>query len=204
MSTGQDNAAADAPPADWLSPIRTALLWALTVEVAVLVVTGVALFFIYRPSYDGGWQQVFGGAPGDSSFPDVVRWLHRWASAVAVPTALAFGVLLVVDAWTAARKWRAASGIAAGLSLSVMAASASGFLLPWDQLALWAVKVGTNMRGYRPMFGEDVRFVLIGGVEVTTGTVVRWLLVHMLVLGPAVVALVTVAWRRVCRARPLG
>ena len=40
--------------------------------------------------------------------------------------------------------------------------SFTGYLLPWDQLALWAVTVGTNMAGYTPVFGEEVRFVLLG------------------------------------------
>ena len=41
--------------------------------------------------------------------------------------------------------------------------SFTGYLLPWDQLALWAVTVGTNMIGYTPVFGSQVRFVLLGG-----------------------------------------
>ena len=46
--------------------------------------------------------------------------------------------------------------------------SFTGYLLPWDQLALWAVTVGTNMMGYTPVFGSQVRFVLLGGVEIGT------------------------------------
>ena len=48
--------------------------------------------------------------------------------------------------------------------------SFTGYLLPWDQLALWAVTVGTNMMGYTPVFGDQVRFVLLGGVEIGTDT----------------------------------
>ena len=44
--------------------------------------------------------------------------------------------------------------------------SFTGYLLPRDQLALWAVTVGTNMIGYTPVFGRDVRFVLLGGAEI--------------------------------------
>ena len=44
--------------------------------------------------------------------------------------------------------------------------SFTGYLLPWDQLALWAVAVGTNMMGYTPVFGKEVRFVLLGGAEI--------------------------------------
>jgi len=165
------------------------------VEVAVLVLTGIVLFFVYRPEAAGGWNRLYGGNAGVSWFPALVRAAHRWASALALPTGLAAGVLLVIQAWSTARR-AGAIVLGAGLTVAIVAASVTGFLLPWDQLALWAVTVGTNMSGYRPLFDSQVRFVLIGGSEVSSGTVIKWLLVHMLVLGPAVVALVAVAWRR--------
>ncbi len=52
------------------------------------------------------------------------------------------------------------------------------------------------MAGYRPLLGSQVRFVLIDGVEVSPGTIVGWLLVHSLVLGPLLMSLVVLAWRR--------
>ena len=58
--------------------------------------------------------------------------------------------------------------------------SFTGYLLPWDQLALWAVTVGTNMMGYTPVFGTQVRFVLLGGGEIGTDTLLRWYVLHVL------------------------
>ena len=71
-----------------------------------------------------------------------------------------------------------------------------GFLLPWDQLALSAVTVGSEVRGYRVLFEPTVRFVILGGVEISPGTIIRWFLIHVLVLGPALVGLVALGWRR--------
>jgi hypothetical protein len=51
----------------------------------------------------------------------------------------------------------------------------TGYLLPWDQLALWAVTVGTNMMGYMPVFGSQVRFELLGGFEIGPATLLRWI-----------------------------
>lgn len=171
------------------------MLWVLTVEVGILIVTGVALFFVYRPEAAGGWNRIYGGGLGIGWFPALVRALHRWMSALAIPTGIAAGVLLAIQAWgTVCRLGTMVLG--AALTVAVVAASFTGFLLPWDQLAIWAVTVGTNMSGYRPLFGDQVRFVLVGGSEVSRGTVVAWLLVHMLVLAPAVAALVAIAWRR--------
>ena len=48
------------------------------------------------------------------------------------------------------------------LVLLTLLLSFTGYLLPWDQLSLWAVTVGTNMMGYTPVFGDNVKFVLLG------------------------------------------
>ena len=45
--------------------------------------------------------------------------------------------------------------------------SFTGYLLPWDQLALWAVTVGTNMMGYTPVFGGQMRYALLGSKEIS-------------------------------------
>jgi len=69
-----------------------------------------------------------------------------------------------------------------------LAATFTGYLLPWDQLSLWAVTVGTNMRGYGPILhGHRVKYVLIGSTEVGTATFSRWFWVHTLVV-PLVIA----------------
>jgi quinol-cytochrome oxidoreductase complex cytochrome b subunit len=60
--------------------------------------------------------------------------------------------------------------------------SFSGYLLPWDQLALWAVTVGTNMGSYAPVFGNQVTFALIGGIQITADTLLRFYVLHVLFL----------------------
>ncbi|HVF14247.1 MAG TPA: cytochrome b N-terminal domain-containing protein [Acidimicrobiales bacterium] len=188
---------APSPEGAKLARARSILLRILGAEVAVLVLTGIALFFLYRPTADMAW--------GEDLFTQTVDWsvrsahglrlLHRLASIVAFPTAIASGVLVGLGGRAGVRR---GAGVALGVGLVVvtLGASFTGYLLPWDQLALWAVTVGTNLRGFTPLFGDEVRFVLIGGVEVARTTMVRWLLVHMLVLGPALAALVALAWRR--------
>jgi quinol-cytochrome oxidoreductase complex cytochrome b subunit len=87
------------------------------------------------------------------------------------------------------------------LLVLVLLGSFTGYLLPWDQLAMWSVTVGTTMRGYMPLMGHQVRFVLLGGNEIGTGTLMRWMFIHMAVgLGALIVA--GFAWRRLRTARP--
>src|ERR687897_640907 len=75
--------------------------------------------------------------------------------------------------------------------------SFTGYLLPWDQLALWAVTVGTNMMGYTPVFGDQVRFVLLGGNEIGTDTLLRWYVLHVLMLPFVLVIFLAIHFWRV-------
>ena len=74
--------------------------------------------------------------------------------------------------------------------------SFTGYLLPWDQLGIWAVTVGTNMAGATPFVGEQARFLLIGGYEISDNTLVRWYVLH--VIGMPLITAVLMAvhfWR---------
>src|SRR2546421_662757 len=74
--------------------------------------------------------------------------------------------------------------------------SCTGYLLPWDQLGIWAVTVGTNMAGATPFVGEQTRFLLIGGYEISDNTLIRWYVLH--VIGMPLITAVLMAvhfWR---------
>ncbi|MEY3822317.1 MAG: hypothetical protein RL628_425, partial [Actinomycetota bacterium] len=95
--------------------------------------------------------------------------------------------------------------------------SFTGYLLPWDQLSMWAVAVGTNMMGYTPVFGSQVRFVavgtnmmgytpvfgsqvrfvLLGGVEIGSETLLRWYVLHVLMLPFVIVIFMAIHFWRV-------
>ena len=111
-----------------------------------------------------------------------------------MPTALALGLVMALRA-AGGRRW-VGPALGAGIAVTTLLASFTGYLLPWDQLALRAVRVGTNLRGYTALFDPVVRFVLIGGVEVSPGTVLTWLFVHALVLGPLLIGLLVLTYRR--------
>ncbi|MEZ5203364.1 MAG: cytochrome b N-terminal domain-containing protein [Acidimicrobiales bacterium] len=83
------------------------------------------------------------------------------------------------------------------LLLLTLLLSFTGYLLPWDQLALWAVTVGTNMMGYTPVFGNQVRFVLLGGSEIGTDTLLRWYVLHVLMLPFVIVIFMAIHFWRV-------
>jgi quinol-cytochrome oxidoreductase complex cytochrome b subunit len=76
------------------------------------------------------------------------------------------------------------------LLILTLAASFSGYLLPWDQLAYWAITVGTSVAGYEPLMGDTIRAVLLGGSEVGQEALTRFYAFHILLV-PAAIALLT-------------
>ena len=157
-------------------------LWRATVAVGVvLLVTGVWLAFFYRPSVGSFGQP----AHGDQ----LLRVVHRTSSVLVVPLSL---VTAVVHVLARRRSWP----VAGGLFVLMAALAFTGYLLPWDQLALYAVTVRTDMRGLvTAAFDDEVKFVLIGGVEIGQDTLRRWFIVHAAVL-PVLLAACLAALRR--------
>jgi quinol-cytochrome oxidoreductase complex cytochrome b subunit len=74
------------------------------------------------------------------------------------------------------------------LMLATLLLSFTGYLLPWDQLAFWAVTVGTNIAREAPLAGDSIRFLLLGGTEIGQATLLRFYVLHVFVL-PVVVLL---------------
>jgi len=83
------------------------------------------------------------------------------------------------------------------LLLLTLLLSFSGYLLPWDQLALWAVTVGTNMAGFVPVIGDQVKFALLAGVEVSASTLLRFYVLHVLAFPFIIVIFMAVHFWRV-------
>jgi quinol---cytochrome c reductase cytochrome b subunit, bacillus type len=171
----------------WVIATRVTLA-IVALILGVLVVTGVMLVFGYRPNVTAAFAAVQ-GIPSHSQ----TRTVHRVASQALFP---AFGCLAIAATGLALvrhRAWRLVAVVAAGFG--VVTASFTGFLLPWDQLALTRVTVGTNITGYgKILFGNDVKYVLLGRNEVGPSTLARWFWVHVLAASLLiVVSLVIVA-----------
>ena len=69
--------------------------------------------------------------------------------------------------------------IGLGLFLLTLGLSFTGYLLPWDQLAYWAITVGTNIAGYAPVMGEKMKFILLGGHTVGQSALLRFYVLHV-------------------------
>ncbi len=147
---------------------------------AILVVTGVLLMFFYVPSPERAYASMkdLGYAV---SFGWLLRNQHRWAAHLMV--ALSFLRMVRVFLTGAYRGTRALNWlIGLALLLVTLLLSFTGYLLPWDQLALWAVTVGTNIAREAPWAGEWIRFILLGGTEIGANALIRFYVLHVAVL----------------------
>nr|MDQ3553999.1 cytochrome b N-terminal domain-containing protein [Chloroflexota bacterium] len=67
------------------------------------------------------------------------------------------------------------------LFLTIML-SFTGYLLPWDQIAYWAVTIGQNMASYVPIFSVPSQLLIFGGLEVGQNTLLRFYVLHVILL----------------------
>ncbi len=97
-------------------------------------------------------------------------------------------------AYKAPRQFNWLIGVA--LLLTTLGLSFTGYLLPWDQLAFWAITVGTNIAGYVPILGDHARQVLLGGPDVGGNALLRFYVLHIYFLPALMVLLICVhIWR---------
>ncbi|HWB73194.1 MAG TPA: selenite/tellurite reduction operon b-type cytochrome ExtP [Egibacteraceae bacterium] len=150
----------------------------------LLTVTGIFLMFFYRPAAGAGQELAYADMQrlrDTVTFGDLVRNMHRWGAHLMVFTVfLHMARVFYHGAYKPPREFNWVVGIV--LLLLTLLLAFTGYLLPWDQLAIWAVAVGTSMMGYTPVFGQQVQFVLLGGVEIGPETLLRWYTLHVLAL----------------------
>jgi quinol-cytochrome oxidoreductase complex cytochrome b subunit len=146
----------------------------------ILIVTGIYLMLYYHPSVPQAYRDM-----KDLEFVVsnglFIRNLHRWAAHGMV--AVVFLHLLRVffsGAYKPPKQFNWVVGVI--LLLLTLLLSYTGYLLPWDQLALWGISVGTNMLGYAPFIGKTFRFLLLGGHTVGENAVLRFYVLHIFIL----------------------
>jgi quinol---cytochrome c reductase cytochrome b subunit, bacillus type len=158
----------------------------ITVLFGILVVTGIYLMFFYTPTVGtayGNMQQLRTGV----GFGQLVRNVHRWSAHLMV---LAVVLHLIRTFYAGAYKRPREFNWVIGVVLLVLTLGLSftGYLLPWDQLAYWAITVGTNIASAVPLIGDAMRFVLLGGTQIDQNTLLRFYVLHCFFL-PALVLL---------------
>ena len=176
----------------------------------VTIVTGVLLMFYYVPdsrrAYDDMKDLEF-----VVPFGLFLRNLHRWAAhAMVIAVWLHMLRVFLTGSYKKPRQFNWVMGVV--LLVSTLLLSFSGYLLPWDQIAFWAITVGTNMATATPVLGaegpfslvsyeNDLRFLILGGSSVGQSALLRFYVLHCLALPLFAAVLMGVHFWRVRKDR---
>ncbi|MGA7269968.1 MAG: cytochrome bc complex cytochrome b subunit [Acidimicrobiia bacterium] len=161
---------------------------------ASLVVSGIYLMFFYVPSPASAYGNIQ-TLQTQVAFGQYIRNVHRWSAHLMVLAVAAhMGRTFYRGAYKPPREFNWVIGVV--LLVLTLLLSFTGYLLPWDQLAYWAVTVGTSMAGYVPVIGKSVSNMLLGGAQVGASTLLRFYVLHVALLPATVVVLLALhLWR---------
>ena len=144
----------------------------------VLTITGIWLMFYFRPTGELAYVDIQ-ALQTSVAFGSLVRNMHRWGAHLMVLVVfLHMSRVFYHGAYKAPREFNWVIGVI--LLFLTLFLSFTGYLLPWDQLAIWAVTVGGNMAGYTPVFGAQIKFILFAGLEATAAPLLRFYVLHVL------------------------
>lgn len=190
--------------------LRLTYTWALGMVTFYLMViqfvTGFLLMFFYIPVTDLAYHNMK-DLQFAVSFGLLLRNMHRWAAhGMVAMVFLHMGRVFYTASYRPPREFNWILGVL--LWLVTLFLSFTGYLLPWDQLAFWAITVGTSIAGYPPWIGETIRTLLLGGHQVGQGALLRFYVLHVAILPAVLCLLVAIHFWRVRKdgglSRPEG
>src|SRR5207253_9065624 len=154
----------------------------------VETITGVLLMFYYRPTLEWAYNDIH--SLRDVTSLGILREIHRWgAHAMVITVWLHMYRVFLTGSYKPPREFNWVIGVV--LLLLTLLLSFTGYLLPWDQLAMWAITVGTNMARATPLLGHEgpgAALIKVGDIQVVhSASDVRFgLLASRFVRAPAI------------------
>ncbi|MGK7311826.1 MAG: cytochrome b [Candidatus Longimicrobiales bacterium M2_2A_002] len=144
------------------------------------IATGILLLFYYRPSAEGAFESVQ-FLMAEVEFGWLIRSIHSWGANLMVLTLFVhlFSTLLL-KAYRKPREITWMSGVA--LFALALGLGFTGYLLPWNELAFFATRVGTEIPAVIPFVGDFLKEMLRGGENVSGATLTRFYALHISVL----------------------
>jgi len=145
----------------------------------VLTFTGLLLMFYYRPTLEYAYSDIIGLR---EHVPlGIMREMHRWgAHAMVITVWLHMFRVFMTGSYKPPREFNWSVGVI--MLVLTLLLSFTGYLLPWDQLSYWAVTVGSNIIKAMPFFGDKIRFLVLGGNTVGENALLRFYVLHVVVL----------------------
>ena len=185
--------------------MRFSLTWGLGGMAATLVMllmgSGILIKFVYEPTpvaAHASVQALITGTP----YGQLIRNLHYWCAHLLVGVMLLHMLrVFCTGAFHGPRRLNWVVGL--GMLAVVLGANFTGYLLPWDQLAYWAVTVSTAMLEYVPFIGAYLRETILSDGELGSRTLQLFYGLHTAVLPIGLMGLMAYHFWRIRKARGL-
>lgn len=161
----------------------------------LLTISGILVMFYYVPSTEQAYDRML-DLRGSVAFGTFLRNMHRWAAHGMVAVVfLHMCRVFFTGSYKKPREFNWVIGVI--LFLLTLFSSFTGYLLPWDQLAFWAITVGASIAGYAPVVGKSIQFILLGDTNVGQEALLRFYVLHIAVLPLLVTLLVSIHFWRI-------
>ena len=148
--------------------------------VLMLITTGILLMFRYEPTVGQAYTSIK-ALETEVMFGALVRAIHHWsANLLLIVTCLHLARVFLTGGFKQGRTSTWVAGM--GLLLLVVAFNFTGYLLPWDQLAYWAITVSTSLINYLPLVGPVISRFILAGPEVGQAALSNFYAFHVAVL----------------------
>jgi quinol-cytochrome oxidoreductase complex cytochrome b subunit len=161
----------------------------------ILVGTGILLEMNYTPSPTQAYQDII-NLRTNVWFGELIRNLHHWSANLLIVAAVLHMLRVVfTGSFRKPRHWNWWIGLS--MLLLILGANFTGYLLPWDQLAYWAITVGTSIVEYIPLIGPTLNHLLLGGPEVSAATLLNFYALHISIIPISIVILMSYHFWRI-------
>ncbi|HWS00498.1 MAG TPA: cytochrome b N-terminal domain-containing protein [Prolixibacteraceae bacterium] len=166
--------------------------------IVIQIITGILLRFYYSPFPVSAYDSIL-FLKNEVVFGQLIRNLHYWSGVFLVLiTFLHLLRVFFTGAYRKSRKLNWLFGLV--LLFLVISSNFTGYLLPWDQLAYWAITVSTNIIGYFPFIGNSLRTMIVGGNELNAATLQTFFTFHTALFPFTLLAIVFYHFWRVRKA----
>ena len=182
--------------------LRFTLTWGLggmaVVLVCILFGTGLMLKFVYQPVPDRAYASII-HLQNTVGFGELVRNMHHWGgNTLLIIVFLHFLRVFFTGAFHPPRQFNWIIGLA--MFLAVLTSNITGYLLPWDQLAFWAITICTGMLEYIPGIGQWLQSLIRGGSDIGPATLSIFFAIHTAVIPASLLILMPFHFWRVRKA----
>jgi quinol-cytochrome oxidoreductase complex cytochrome b subunit len=146
----------------------------------IQAVTGVLLAFYYQPTTEAAYRSIL-FIMDEMPFGVMLRSLHAWtANLMILMVTLHMLRVFFHGAYRPPRELNWVTGVL--LFFMTVTFGFSGYLLPMNQLAFWATKVGSEIAGGLPLVGVNIQAFLLGGEKISDATLSRFYAIHVIIL----------------------